>query len=187
MGGRDRAQRAAGQRAPDQGGDILVLHHRHDVALEIAAGDGVVGLNALEPGVPLGVGDAVFFVAGKPKDFVKFAGLARTKVGEELNLIAKDRFDLCWIVDFPMFEWNEEEKKIDFSHNPFSMPNFPVDEFLALDAKDDEKILGMKAIQYDIVCNGVELSSGAIRNHRPDVMKKAFAIAGYGEIGRAHV
>ena len=80
-----------------------------------------------------------------------------------------------------MFEWNEEEKKIDFSHNPFSMPNFPVDEFLALDAKDDEKILGMKAIQYDIVCNGVELSSGAIRNHRPDVMKKAFAIAGYGE------
>ena len=129
----------------------------------------------------LKVGDACFFVAGKPKDFVKFAGLARTKVGEELNLIAKDRFDLCWIVDFPMFEWNEEEKKIDFSHNPFSMPNFPVDEFLALDAKDDEKILGMKAIQYDIVCNGVELSSGAIRNHRPDVMKKAFAIAGYGE------
>jgi len=129
----------------------------------------------------LKVGDACFFVAGKPKDFVKFAGLARTKVGEELNLIAKDRFDLCWIVDFPMFEWNEEEKKIDFSHNPFSMPNYPVDEFLALDAKDDEKILGMKAIQYDIVCNGVELSSGAIRNHRPDVMKKAFAIAGYGE------
>ena len=80
-----------------------------------------------------------------------------------------------------MYEWNEDEKKIDFSHNPFSMPNFPVDEFLALDAKDDEKILGMKAIQYDIVCNGVELSSGAIRNHRPDVMKKAFAIAGYGE------
>jgi aspartyl-tRNA synthetase len=129
----------------------------------------------------LKVGDACFFVAGKPKDFVKFAGLARTKVGEELNLIAKDRFDLCWIVDFPMFEWNEEEKKIDFSHNPFSMPNFPVDEFLALDPKDEDKILSMKAIQYDIVCNGTELSSGAIRNHRPEVMKKAFAIAGYGE------
>jgi aspartyl-tRNA synthetase len=129
----------------------------------------------------LKVGDACFFVAGKPKDFVKFAGSARTKVGEELNLIAKDRFDLCWIVDFPMFEWNEEEKKIDFSHNPFSMPNFPVDEFLALDPKDEDKILSMKAIQYDIVCNGTELSSGAIRNHRPEVMKKAFAIAGYGE------
>jgi aspartyl-tRNA synthetase len=80
-----------------------------------------------------------------------------------------------------MYEWNEEEKKIDFSHNPFSMPNMPIDEFLALDPADQDKILGMKAVQYDIVCNGVELSSGAIRNHRPDVMKKAFAIAGYGE------
>jgi aspartyl-tRNA synthetase len=129
----------------------------------------------------LGIGDACFFVAGKPKDFVKFAGLARAKVGEELNLIAKDRFDLCWIVDFPMYEWNEEEKKIDFSHNPFSMPNMGVDEFLALDAKDNDKLLSIRAIQYDIVCNGVELSSGAIRNHRPEVMKKAFAIAGYDE------
>jgi aspartyl-tRNA synthetase len=129
----------------------------------------------------LGVGDAVFFVAGKPKDFVKFAGLARTRVGEELKLVEKDRFEFCWIVDFPMYEWSEEEKKIDFSHNPFSMPNMPVDEFLALDPNNSEKILGIKAFQYDIVCNGVELSSGAIRNHRPDVMKKAFAIAGYGE------
>ena len=129
----------------------------------------------------LGVGDAVFFVAGRPKDFVKFAGLARTRIGEELGLIDKDQFAFCWIVDFPMYEWNEEEKKIDFSHNPFSMPNMPIDEFLSLDPADQDKILGMKAIQYDIVCNGVELSSGAIRNHRPDVMKKAFAIAGYGE------
>jgi len=129
----------------------------------------------------LGVGDAVFFVAGKPKDFVKFAGLARTRVGEELKLIDADRFEFCWIVDFPMYEWSEEEKKIDFSHNPFSMPNMPVEEFLALDPNDHEKILAMKAFQYDIVCNGVELSSGAIRNHRPDVMKKAFAIAGYDE------
>jgi aspartyl-tRNA synthetase len=129
----------------------------------------------------LGVGDAVFFVAGKPKDFVKFAGLARTRVGEELNMIAQDRFDLCWIVDFPMFEWNEEEKKIDFSHNPFSMPNMPVEDFLKLDPSDNDKLLAIKAFQYDIVCNGVELSSGAIRNHRPDVMKKAFAIAGYPE------
>ena len=107
--------------------------------------------------------------------------VARTKVGEELNLIDKDRFEFCWIVDFPMYEWNEEEKKIDFSHNPFSMPNVPADEFLALDRPTSEKILALKAIQYDIVCNGVELSSGAIRNHRPDVMKKAFAIAGYDE------
>jgi aspartyl-tRNA synthetase len=129
----------------------------------------------------LGVGDAVFFVAGKPKDFVKFAGPARTKIGEELGVIAKDRFEFCWIVDFPMYEWNEEEEKIDFSHNPFSMPNLPVEEFLALDPKDNDKLLSIKAVQYDIVCNGVELSSGAIRNHRPEVMKKAFAIAGYDE------
>jgi len=129
----------------------------------------------------LGVGDAVFFVAGKPKDFYKFAGLARTKVGEELNLIPQDRYEFCWIVDFPMYEWNEEEKKVDFSHNPFSMPNMGVDEFLALDPKDEDKLLSIKAIQYDIVCNGTELSSGAIRNHRPEVMKKAFAIAGYDE------
>jgi aspartyl-tRNA synthetase len=129
----------------------------------------------------LGVGDACFFVAGKPKDFVKFTGPARAKIGDELGLIAKDRFELCWIVDFPMYEWNDEEKKVDFSHNPFSMPNFPVEEFLALDPKDTDKLLSIKAIQYDIVCNGVELSSGAIRNHRPEVMKKAFAIAGYDE------
>jgi aspartyl-tRNA synthetase len=129
----------------------------------------------------LGVGDACFFLAGNPKDFVKFAGPARTKVGEELNLVKKDRFEFCWIVDFPMFEWNEEEKKIDFSHNPFSMPNMEPADFLKLDPKDNDTILGLKAIQYDIVCNGIELSSGAIRNHRPDVMKKAFAIAGYPE------
>jgi aspartyl-tRNA synthetase len=126
-------------------------------------------------------GDAVFFVAGEPQTFVKFAGAARTKVGEDLDLIDKSRFELCWIVDFPMYEWNEEEKKVDFSHNPFSMPNLPPEEFLALDPADKDKMLGLKAIQYDIVCNGVELSSGAIRNHRPDVMKKAFAIAGYDE------
>src|SRR5690606_39037323 len=126
-------------------------------------------------------GDAAFFIAGQPEKFVKFAGPVRTKVGEELNLLDKDQFAFCWIVDFPMYEWNEEEKKIDFSHNPFSMPNMPADEFLALDPDDKDKLLAIKAIQYDIVCNGIELSSGAIRNHRPDVMKKAFAIAGYGE------
>ena len=126
-------------------------------------------------------GDALFFAADKPTAAAKLAGAARTKIGEELGLIAKDQFNLCWIVDFPMYEWSEEEKRIDFSHNPFSMPNLDIEEFLALDPADNEKILGINAFQYDIVCNGVELSSGAIRNHRPDVMKKAFAIAGYGE------
>ncbi len=126
-------------------------------------------------------GDAVFFAADKPAGAARLAGAARTRIGEDLGLIAKDRFELCWIVDFPMYEWNEEEKKIDFSHNPFSMPNLGLEDFLALDPADHEKILGLKAIQYDIVCNGTELSSGAIRNHRPDVMKKAFAIAGYPE------
>jgi aspartyl-tRNA synthetase len=125
-------------------------------------------------------GDVVFFSAGKEADAAKVAGAARMRLGQELELIDKDRFEFCWIVDFPMFEWNEEEKRIDFSHNPFSMPNYPIEDFLNLDPADRETILGIKAIQYDIVCNGVELSSGAIRNHRPDVMRKAFEIAGYG-------
>jgi aspartyl-tRNA synthetase len=129
----------------------------------------------------IGPGDAVFFAADQPAGAAKLAGAARSKIGQELGLIDRDRFEFCWIVDFPMYEWNEEEKKIDFSHNPFSMPNMAVEDFLALDPTDREKILSIKAIQYDIVCNGVELSSGAIRNHRPDVMRKAFAIAGYGE------
>ncbi len=129
----------------------------------------------------LKAGDAVFFVLGKPDDIYKFAGLARLKIGQELDLVKKDVFEFCWIVDFPMYEWNEEEKKIDFSHNPFSMPNFDHDAFIALDPADKATILSMKAFQYDIVCNGTELSSGAIRNHRPDIMKKAFALAGYDE------
>jgi aspartyl-tRNA synthetase len=147
----------------------------------VANNNGPEKTEAMRAQLGLKEGDAVFFVAGDPAVFVKFAGPARNKVGEELNLIAKDRFELCWIVDFPMYEWNEEEKKIDFSHNPFSMPNMPAADFLKLDPNDRDTILGIKAIQYDIVCNGTELSSGAIRNHRPDVMKKAFAIAGYGE------
>src|SRR5262249_18675502 len=100
----------------------------------------------------LTVGDAVFFIAGQPKDAIKFAGLARAKIGADLGLIDRDQFAFCWIVDFPMYEWNEEEKKIDFSHNPFSMPNMAPEEFLALDFSDKEKILSLKAIQYDIVC-----------------------------------
>ena len=118
-------------------------------------------------------GDAAFFVAGDPEKFWKFSGLARTRLGEELNLIDKDRFELAWIVDFPMYEYNEEDKKVDFSHNPFSMPQG------GLEALQTQDPLTIKAFQYDIVCNGVELSSGAIRNHKPEIMYKAFAIAGY--------
>jgi aspartyl-tRNA synthetase len=120
-------------------------------------------------------GDAAFFVAGDPDKFWKFAGLARTKLGEELNLIDKERFELAWIVDFPMYEYNEEEKKVDFSHNPFSMPQG------GLDALNGQDPLTIKAFQYDITCNGYEIASGGIRNHRPEAMVKAFEIAGYGE------
>jgi aspartyl-tRNA synthetase len=147
----------------------------------IANSLGAEKTEAIRTQLGLKEGDAVFFIAGDPAAFVKFASPARTKIGTDLDLVSKDRFEFCWIVDFPMYEWNEEEKKIDFSHNPFSMPNLDVDEFLKLEPTDQEKILALKAIQYDIVCNGVELSSGAIRNHRPEVMRKAFAIAGYGE------
>jgi aspartyl-tRNA synthetase len=147
----------------------------------VANNVGLEKTEALRTQLGLKDGDAVFFVAGDPAAFVKFAGPARVKIGDELGLIRKDRFEFCWIVDFPMYEWNEEEKKIDFSHNPFSMPNMAAEEFLKLDPNDRDTLLSIKAIQYDIVCNGVELSSGAIRNHRPDVMKKAFAIAGYDE------
>jgi aspartyl-tRNA synthetase len=118
-------------------------------------------------------GDSVFFVCGKKDEAAKNAGFARTKLGQELDLIAKDRFEFCWIVDFPMYERNEETGGIDFSHNPFSMPQGELD---ALVTKDP---LEIKAFQYDIVCNGVELSSGAIRNHKPEIMYKAFEIAGY--------
>jgi aspartyl-tRNA synthetase len=120
-------------------------------------------------------GDAAFFVAGDPAKFVRFAGLARTRVGEELKLVDHDRFELAWIVDFPMYEWNEEEKKVDFSHNPFSMPQG------GLDALKGQDPLTIKAFQYDIACNGYEIASGGIRNHRPEAMVKAFEIAGYGE------
>ncbi|RVU14060.1 aspartate--tRNA ligase [Methylobacterium oryzihabitans] len=126
-------------------------------------------------------GDAVFFSAGTEAKAAALAGKARIRIGDELGLCDKDQFAFCWITDFPMFEWNEDEKRVDFSHNPFSMPNFEHDAFLALDAADADTILNIKAFQYDIVCNGIELSSGAIRNHRPDVMEKAFGIAGYGK------
>ena len=120
-------------------------------------------------------GDAVFFSAGEETPAAKLAGAARVRVGTELGLSKTDVFEFCWIVDFPMYEFNEDDKKIDFSHNPFSMPQGGLD---ALDTMDPLDIL---AWQYDIVCNGVELSSGAIRNHRPDIMRRAFEIAGYDE------
>ena len=118
-------------------------------------------------------GDAAFFVAGEPDAFTDFAAKARNRVGEELNLFEEGTFRFCWIVDFPLYEYDEEAKKIDFSHNPFSMPQGGLE---ALENSDPLDVLGY---QYDIVCNGVELSSGAIRNHRPDIMIKAFEIAGY--------
>ena len=118
-------------------------------------------------------GDSVFFVCGIPEDFLDFISRARVKIGNELNLIKEACFEFCWIVDFPMFEYNQDEKKIDFSHNPFSMPQG------GLEALENNDPLEINAYQYDIVCNGVELSSGAIRNHRQDVLIKAFQIAGY--------
>jgi aspartyl-tRNA synthetase len=117
--------------------------------------------------------DAVFFVAGVPKIFTAFAGAARQRLGKELSLTQEGVFKFCWIVDFPMYERDEETKQIVFSHNPFSMPQG------GLDALEHRDPLTIKAFQYDIVCNGIELSSGAIRNHRPEIMIKAFAIAGY--------
>jgi aspartyl-tRNA synthetase len=139
----------------------------------IAKNHGEDGMNRLAEQMGLGPDDGLFFAAGKEVDAAKLAGFARTRVAEQLDLIEKDAFRFCWIVDFPMFEFNEEQQKIDFSHNPFSMPQ---GEMEALETKDPLEIL---AWQYDIVCNGVELSSGAIRNHRPDIMYKAFEIAGY--------
>ena len=118
-------------------------------------------------------GDAVFFVCGVPRDFCAFAGTARLRLGRELGLTKDDLFEFCWITDFPMYERNEETSQIEFSHNPFSMPQG------GLAALEQQDPLEITAYQYDIVCNGVELSSGAIRNHRPDIMYKAFAIAGY--------
>jgi aspartyl-tRNA synthetase len=139
----------------------------------IAKNHGEEGMNRIAEAMGLGPDDGIFFAAGKEAEAAKLAGLARTRVGEQLELIEQGSFRFCWIVDFPMFEYNEDQKKIDFSHNPFSMPQ---GEMEALETRDPLDIL---AWQYDIVCNGVELSSGAIRNHRPDIMYKAFEIAGY--------
>ncbi len=128
---------------------------------------------AIRTACGLSAGDAVFFAAGKADEAAKFAGQVRTRLGQELDLVEKNAFRFCWITDFPMYEVNEDTKQIDFSHNPFSMPQGGME---ALQTQDP---LTIKAFQYDIVCNGIELSSGAIRNHRPDIMIRAFEIAGY--------
>ena len=141
----------------------------------IAKNIGPERAEAIRRQLDLKVGDAAFFVAGKPDVFYKFAGEARNRAAREMNLVDENRFAFCWIVDFPMYEWNEDEKKVDFSHNPFSMPQG------GLEALQTKAPLDILAYQYDIVCNGIELSSGAIRNHRPDIMRKAFEIAGYPE------
>ncbi len=141
----------------------------------IANNHGQDGMKAIADALGLGPDDGIFFAAGKEAQAAKLAGLARTRIGQELGLIDDSRFEFCWIVDFPMFEYDEDAKKIDFSHNPFSMPQ---GEMAALESMNPLDIL---AFQYDIVCNGVELSSGAIRNHRPEIMYKAFEIAGYSQ------
>ena len=139
----------------------------------IAKNHGVEGMDKIAAQLGIGPDDGIFFAAGKETEAAKLAGLARTRVAEQLDLIEKNAFRFCWIVDFPMFEYDEDNKKIDFSHNPFSMPQG------GMDALETMGPLDILAWQYDIVCNGVELSSGAIRNHRPDIMYKAFEIAGY--------
>ena len=119
------------------------------------------------------IGDSIFLACGKKDDLEKILSRARTKIADDLKLVDENVFAFCWIVDYPMFELDEKTKKIIFSHNPFSMPQGNIEKL------DFEKPLEMKAYQYDIVCNGVELSSGAIRNHIPELMYKLFSIAGY--------
>ena len=138
----------------------------------IAKNHGADRMAELYAELGLGENDGLFFAAGKEADAAKLAGAARIRVGEELGLIDESRFALCWIVDFPFYEWNEDEKKVDFSHNPFSMPQGGID---ALNGQDP---LTIKAFQYDLVCNGFEIASGSIRNHMPDTMVKAFELVG---------
>jgi len=152
---------------------------------EGAAGAGPIAKNvgaeraaAIQAQMGLKTGDACFFTAGDPARFYKFAGLARDEVGRELKLIDESRFAFAWIVDFPFYEWNEEDKKIDFSHNPFSMPKGGREALEAAEKDGRDALLGLKANQYDIVCNGYEIASGSVRNHMPETMVKAFEITG---------
>ncbi len=168
---------AQGEGQPGLG---YIFFREGEAAGPIAKNLGPERTEALRGQLGLKEGDAVFFAAGDPAKFYKFAGEARNKIGNDLNLTQKDQFEFCWITDFPFYEWNEDEKKIDFSHNPFSMPQGGMEALDTAEKQGTDALLGLKAYQYDIVCNGVELSSGAIRNHLPEIMYKAFAIAGYG-------
>jgi aspartyl-tRNA synthetase len=156
-------------------GYIFFREGEEDGAGPVAKNLGPERTGAIRAQIGLKDGDAVFFVAGNPAHFTAFAGQARQRIGEELGLIDEESFALAWVVDFPMYEWNEEEKKVDFSHNPFSMPQG------GLEALEKSDPLSIPAYQYDLVCNGYEIASGAIRNHKPEIMRKAFAIAGYGD------
>ncbi|RCL03861.1 MAG: aspartyl-tRNA synthetase [Candidatus Tokpelaia sp. JSC161] len=141
----------------------------------IARNIGLERTESLRRQLGLAENDSCFFVAGNPRKFMSFAGAVRMKVGHELNLIKLDRFELAWIIDFPFYEWNEEEKGISFFHNPFSMPQG------GMEALENQDPLTIKAFQYDIVCNGFEIASGGIRNHLPEMMVKAFGIAGFSQ------
>ncbi len=159
-------------------GMAYIMFDEGDGKGPVAKNIGPERTHAVRDQLGLKAGDAVFFVAGKPKDFEDVAGKARVVIGEELGLMQKDRFAFCWIVDFPMYEWDEENKKVEFGHNPFSMPQGGL---AALEkATSTEEQLALKANQYDLVCNGYEFASGAIRNHKPEIMYKAFEVAGYG-------
>lgn len=163
---------AQGEGQPGLG--YIFFRNGNEGAGPIAKNIGEERTEAVRTQLDLEDGDGVFFVCGIPGKFAEFAAAARTRAGEELGLVDHDRFEFCWIVDFPMYEWNEDEKRVDFSHNPFSMPQGGMEALESMDPLD------IKGWQYDIVCNGIELSSGAIRNHKPEIMIKAFDIAGYG-------
>jgi aspartyl-tRNA synthetase len=156
-----------------QPGLAYTFYRNGEGAGPVARSLGLEPAEALRGELGLGDGDAVFFICGVPRQFASFAASARLKIGRDLGLTREGIFEFCWITDFPMYEFNEETRQIDFSHNPFSMPQA---DLVMLENEDP---LSIMAFQYDIVCNGTELASGAIRNHRPDIMYKAFAIAGY--------
>jgi aspartyl-tRNA synthetase len=162
-----------------QPGLAYIFYREAEAAGPVGKNLGPERSNAIREQLGLKEGDAVFFVAGNPAKFSRFAGEARTRIGEELKLIDDSKFALAWIVDFPFYEWNEEDKKVDFSHNPFSMPQGGLAALQA--AKGEEDYLKIKAYQYDIVCNGFEIASGSVRNHRPDTMVKAFEVTGLGQ------
>jgi aspartyl-tRNA synthetase len=168
---------AQGEGQPGLG---YIFFREGEAAGPIAKNLGEERTEALRNQLGLGSGDAVFFAAGDPKKFASFAGAARERIGTELELVVKDRFALAWIVDFPMYEWDEDAKRIDFSHNPFSMPQGGLAALEKAESEGTEALLALKAQQYDLVCNGYEIASGSIRNHVPETMLKAFGIAGVG-------